>query len=361
MPADYPLLFRSHIDRSPAVYFAYHLTEQQVVYVSPAYAQVFGAEAAHVNQDLPRWLASVHPEDNLLLQERLQQALAGEPVLDVELRLVRPQAREQWLCFSASREHLEGVVYLSGTVVDITRAKENSINAQKFNTKKDATLEILSHDLAAPLAVLQQIAEQLRWQVPDTNDATRQLLEVMERTCTDGVRLIRDFVDNEFMESVNVELKCERADLVAWLSTIMHEYTQSEWHTHLEFAFHAPTQPLYVDMDINKFQQVVNNLISNAIKFTPDGGCITVSLARQGDAALVTVADTGVGIPPALQPVLFEKFTKARRPGLRGEKTNGLGMSIIQTIVELHQGRITFKSQEGVGSSFFIQIPALSA
>ncbi|MBJ6142209.1 sensor histidine kinase KdpD [Hymenobacter sp. BT559] len=97
-------------------------------------------------------------------------------------------------------------------------------------------------------------------------------------------------------------------------------------------------------MDINKFQQVINNLVSNAIKFTPDKGRITVQLTRQGQQAVITIADDGVGIPILMQPVLFDKFTKARRPGIRGEKTTGLGMSIIRTIVELHQGDISFES-----------------
>ena len=95
------------------------------------------------------------------------------------------------------------------------------------------------------------------------------------------------------------------------------------------------------------------------MKFTPDGGTIRVSLARRDTAVLLTIADTGVGIPAALQAGLFEKFTKARRTGLRGEKSTGLGMSIIKTIVDLHQGRIWLDSTEGQGTTFYIELPAL--
>jgi two-component system sensor histidine kinase VicK len=93
---------------------------------------------------------------------------------------------------------------------------------------------------------------------------------------------------------------------------------------------------------------VFNNLISNALKFTPDVGTIRVRLAQREARAVVTVADTGVGIPEKLQPGLFDKFTKSRLPGLRSEKATGLGMSIIKPIVELHRGRIQFTSREGV-------------
>ncbi|MDU0372289.1 ATP-binding protein [Hymenobacter monticola] len=360
---NYPLLFSSLLDRGKAVHFAYHVQEQRVVYVSQAYELVIGGRQDTVNEELPGWLARIHPDDLRHLRQRLPHALLGELVQDVEVRVMQPDGRIQWLCFSAAREELrDGQVYLSGTVLDMTRSKETSLNAQKFNTKKDATLEILSHDLAAPLALLQQLTEELRHEAQGrATEAMQQLLQLMQRTCTEGVNLIRDFVDNEFLESANVVLHQERTDLASWLATIMEEYQRSERHTHLRFAFEAPAQPVYVCLDINKFQQVINNLISNAIKFTPDGGCITLRLEQCAGRAVVRVADTGVGIPEPLQPVLFEKFTKARRPGLRGEKTTGLGMSIIQTIVELHAGTIRFTSREDQGSVFIIDIPALPA
>jgi two-component system sensor histidine kinase VicK len=362
MPADYSPLFRSFLERSSTVYFSYRVADGQVVYVSPSYEQVFGDPAAHVNEDLPHWISRIYPDDLVLLRQHMAQVLAGELVQQVDVRVSQADGSTQWLQLAACRECLaEDDVYLSGTVEDITRIKEIRINSEKFNTKKNATLEILSHDLAGPLVLLQQLTEHVRAESHAASDSVLHLLQLMERTCTDGVNLIRDFVDNEFMESANVELKRDRADLVAWLGTLLEEYQRSEWHTHLQFDFTAAEQPIYVSFDINKFQQVINNLISNAIKFTPDGGRISVTVARQGPLALITVADTGVGIPEQSQSELFERFTKARRPGLRGEKTNGLGMSIIQTIVDLHQGRITFESTEGQGTTFTVALPALPA
>ncbi|GAA4498878.1 hypothetical protein GCM10023172_16650 [Hymenobacter ginsengisoli] len=362
MSVDYPALFRSFLERSSTVYFSYRVADGQVVYVSPAYEQVFGDPAAHINEDLPLWLARVYPDDLVLLREQMTQVLDGKAVEQLEIRINQADGGTQWLCLAACPEYLaEGELYLSGTVKDITRDKVVSINAEKFNTKKNATLEILSHDLAGPLALLQQLTEHLRAESPMASESALHLLRLMERTCLDSVNLIRDFVDNEFMESANVELKRERSDLVAWLGTLLEEYQRSDWRTRLQFDYKAAEQPIYVSYDSNKFQQVVNNLISNAIKFTPDGGRISVGVVRQGSLALITIADTGIGIPAKLQAELFERFTKARRPGLRGEKTNGLGMSIIRTIVELHQGQITFKSVEGEGTTFTIALPALPA
>lgn len=356
MPS-YPPALHSFLERDLAVYFVYDQTNQRLTYVSEPYAQLIDQPAPAQVSDWSDWLPGLHLDDARYLQQQLAPVPADVQVF--ELRRYRPDASLQWLCLSVCHVVDATGPCWSGRVEDVTRAKEMSIHAQKFTTKKDATLEILSHDMAAPLVLLQQLTEHLRWEEKEAGEPAQQLLTLMERTCAQGLNLIRDFVDHEFLVSVNITLKRERTNLVAWLATIMEEYQRSTPHTRVLFAFHAPPQPLYVEVDINKFQQVVNNLVSNALKFTPDGGRISVSVALEAGQAIVTVADTGIGIPQTLQAGLFERFTKARRPGLRGEKTNGLGMSIIQTIVALHQGTITFASQEGVGTTFTIALPAL--
>jgi two-component system sensor histidine kinase VicK len=358
---DYLTLFRSFLARRSEILFAYDVAARQVVYVSEAYEQLTGDPADHVPEDWPHLLTAVHPDDWQYLCQQVAQAGPGALVEDVELRLER-HVDTQWLRVSVQQvADAEGQLFVLGAVRDITAEKAVALNAQKFSTKKDATLEILSHDLAGPLALMQQLADQLRYELPEANAMTHQLLDLMQRTCQQGTDLIRDFVDAEFLESANVELKTERADLAAWLGQAMQEYQQSEQLTQLHFEYTPYTQPLYVHFDVNKLQQVLNNLVSNSIKFTPDGGYIRVRLERHGTYARITVADTGVGIPAGLQPLLFEKFTKARRPGLRGEKTTGLGMSVIQTIVGLHHGRIWFDSTEGHGTSMYVEVPALAS
>ena len=103
--------------------------------------------------------------------------------------------------------------------------------------------------------------------------------------------------------------------------------------------------------------QVINNLISNSIKFTHDGGIISVSIEDKQDTVLFTVADNGIGIPAKYHDKLFDKFTKARREGLKGEPSTGLGMSIIKTIVEWNDGKIWFDSKENEGTTFYIELP----
>jgi two-component system sensor histidine kinase VicK len=357
---DFHPLFHAFVARHNDVHFVYDVSARRIVYVSEAYEQLTGDPAAHIDDDWPHLVACIHPDDWEHLRQQLAQVGPDQLVQDAELRLQRGQ-RLQWLSVTVGPVQVpEQPSYLVGAVRDITPTKEAAINAQKFNTKKDSTLQILSHDLATPLVLLQQLTEELRSTSGQVGEPVQQLLELMERTCRQGLTLIHDFVDQEFLESSNVELKWERSELVFWLGTIMEEYARSEHHTHLRFTYEAPDQPVYVLLDVNKFLQVVNNLVSNAIKFTPAGGRISLRLEARDGQAWLSVTDSGVGIPENVQPLLFDKFTKARRPGLRGEKTTGLGMSIIQTLVGLHQGHLTFESTEGLGTTFTIALPLSS-
>jgi two-component system sensor histidine kinase VicK len=305
-------------------------------------------------------LARLHPDDQPYLANCWRRWGRGRlEEKEVEFRLMKADGSEQWLSLSPhyhQRDRESGL--LGGFLTDVTDRKEYIANADKFNAKKNATLEILSHDLAGPFVMLQQMAEYVGEQIGSLqNERLNEMIRIMQTTCQQSVDLIRDFVDQEFLASANVELKLERVDIVERMQHIMESYEQSEDLVAKHFALRAAQRPIYIRLDVNKIMQVLNNLLSNAVKFTPDGGHITLSVFEQAGRVHFSVADDGIGIPEAYHDVLFERFTKARRPGLRGEKTTGLGMSIIKTVVELHRGRVWFESAEGKGSTFYVELP----
>lgn len=146
-------------------------------------------------------------------------------------------------------------------------------------------------------------------------------------------------------------------NLTARLKEVIEQYQQSEKKIKKVFRLHAAQPDIYLPIDDLKLMQAINNLLSNAIKFTPAGGVITLSLEEQKETVLIKVEDNGIGIPGKYQDCLFDKFTPARRPGLLGKPSVGLGMSITKAIVEWHQGRIWFRSEEGKGTIFYIELP----
>ncbi|UPL49248.1 PAS domain-containing sensor histidine kinase [Hymenobacter sublimis] len=360
---DYAHLFAPLAAHDSVVYFCYCPTQQRVLYVSEAYERELGGQVAAVNEELPGWLARLHPDDYTYLTEQLCHAATGQLVQDLELRLHTSDNKTQWLCLTAvgylpGGGNATGGMLISGHLRDVTAARAMVELANRYQVKKNSMLEILSHDLAAPMVLVQQMSGYIKEKVEGLHDEQLNvMLEEMHLICQQGVNLIRDFVDQEFMESSQVDLHLTRIDLAERLRILVANYQEREQATARHFSFETSHPSIYAEIDENKFLQAINNLLSNSLKFTPDGGLLRVTLRQQPTRLVITVTDTGIGIPRDVQPELFERFTPARRPGLRGEKSTGLGMSIIKTIVELHQGRIWFESEEGRGTTFFIELP----
>jgi two-component system sensor histidine kinase VicK len=351
--------FQYLIEEIPSVFFVYDLESQRITYVNKAYEQLWNGHREQVNEEFPNLLARLHPDDQEYAADCFSRLAAGRLRENVELRLLTPNEQVQWICVRASSyQPTDAPTSVAGFIDDITVEKAYYQNAEKFNTKKNSTLEILSHDLAGPLRLMQSLTEQLSEQLRTYADPhLHELLRIITTTCRESADLIHDFVDNEFFESSNVELRRERVNLVERVGIMVDNYIRTEKTIALSFSLETSAPAIYASIDENKFLQVLNNLVGNAIKFTPNGGHIRVGLSESPDHVLVTVADNGIGIPVELQAGLFDKFTKARRTGLRGEKSTGLGMSIVQTIVLLHEGRIWFESQPGQGTTFYIELP----
>jgi len=349
---DFLLTFTEGTDQ---VIFAYDITSNQFTFLNPAFEKIWGKRRKGIMDDSAA-LWKIHPEDKLYVQQNYHELLEGVLINDIEFRIKLRNNIEKCVCLKprVTEDHL-----IIGSVQDITAQKQYTDVLKKYSDKKNAILNILSHDLAGPLANIQTLSAML------SNDTKaeinhvqiRQVINIIERSSKQGTQLIQDFIKQEFLDSANVELIKSRVDLVNKVKETMQEYWLSPLLTQKTFHFLPSTETIYLNLDDNKFMQVINNLVSNAIKFTPDGGEITVSLEEKEDTVLISVADTGIGIPEKHHATLFEKFTRARRPGIKGEPSVGLGMSIIKTIVEWHQGKIWFESQENKGTTFYIELP----
>lgn len=346
-------------ERTSQAIFSYDVKENHFTYLNPAFDQIWEKSRKSVLEDPALLLAAVHPSDKDYLVKEYKKIISGEIKQDVEFRIILSDKSVKWLRLKA---FLDGVAHESTTVAgcleDITTSKEKDEYTKKFMAKKNSVLAILAHDLAGPLNNINlassYVAESDKViEDPELHDMIDSIRQTSERS----LRLIREFVDQEFLESTNVGVVKRRCDMVENLKEIIKEYKGSEHYIRKHFKLICSDDPIYMQVDDIKLRQAINNLISNAIKFTPDNGEITVGIEEQQEMVLITVADNGIGIPDKYQDILFEKFTKARRKGLKGEPSNGLGMSIIKTIVEWHGGKIWFKSQENKGTTFFIQLP----
>jgi len=337
--------------------FLYHVSQKRFTYLNPSFQNVWGQPSQKYLDAPALLLDDVHPEDVGYVKSNYQSVVIDKIPVVAEFRILVGQDQIRWINLAALLVEEEGERYLAGYAEDITKSKVYLNTLLKYSAKKNSTLEVLSHDLAAPFANIIGLVDLLERRGQRDNPQVMQLLNHISNDAQRGTHLIQAFVTNAFLESSKVEIQKIRTDIVQRVKEVMASYQEGERLIEKQFELVAPSEPHYIFIDDVKFLQVINNLVSNAIKFTHGNGTITVTVEKRGTQTYFSVADNGIGIPEEHKPILFEKFTKARRPGIRGEQPVGMGMSIIRNIVELHNGKIWFESTEGVGSVFHVLIP----
>jgi len=342
--------------RSKLKMFCYDIAAERFVFLNPAFTEFFG----HTIQKSSPYglLEMIHPDDRQLVKNSIHECLQNNQVEDIECRIIR-KGHERWLRVDAYlTKKADGSRSIIGHAEDITLFKEHWYALNKHNTKKNAVLNILSHDLAGPIGLIGNLTELLvKETLPLNNPKIDNTLKIVNKVAKRSITLIRNFINTEFVESEAVKLLKRRVELVTKISEATIDYFQMEQDLNLKFAVKANKEAVYVEIDEDKFMQVIHNLISNSMKFTPDEGEISIFIEEQDFAVVLKVSDNGIGIPEKYHQTLFDKFTLARREGLKGQPSTGLGMSIIKTIVEWHQGKIWFESEVGRGTTFYIELP----
>jgi len=344
---------------SSDIHFIYSVEFKEFRFVNHAFEQVWGVPSSGILHDPGKLLGNIREEDRAHVVANYHDFLHRPDVRKLEFRIIVENKDEKYVRLTVFPIEEDGkVATVAGVIEDVSVIKRNIFYSEKINARKDSVLEILSHDLKGPLGTISMLASNIRREVAVAgSESLRKTVQFIQDMCQRNIDLIRGLVEQEFLESVDVGIRKERADIVWEIQDFVQYYKNSESVINKTFVLTSSHPKIYIHIDSLKLMQVVNNLISNAIKFTHDGGVITINVQDSDNHVLLSIADNGIGIPKAVQPYLFEKFTKARRRGLNGEDTVGLGMSIIETIVNLHQGNIKFESEEGVGTTFYIQLP----
>lgn len=245
-----------------------------------------------------------------------------------------------------------------GYAEDITEEVEFQQNILLHNAKKNAILNILSHDISGSLATIKNLTELASDNVKNNDYKSIELvLDSINDICYSNMSLIKSFLKKEFITSLSIPLNLVRTDLVICLKNFLNQYSAMESTTGIKFILKYQSLSLLLNLDEDKFIQVMNNLISNSLKFTPTGGKITISLTDLGEKVNITVKDTGIGIPKEKKSQIFNKFNTFKRPGINGESSNGIGLWVVKTVVEWMGGNIKCESVENQGCEFIIDLP----
>ena len=229
-------------------------------------------------------------------------------------------------------------------------------HTDELNRLKDEFLATLSHELRTPLAAVLGWSRML---ATGTLDETKQshAIEAIERNAQAQARIVDDILDVARGMSGNVRVELEHVDLVSLAQRSVEAIAPTAVAKKIRVDVRG-REPITIAADPNRLQQVVWNLLSNAVKFTPAGGQVTVDVSANDGFAVLTVTDTGVGIPPEFLPYVFDKFRQADASFTRQHGGLGLGLAIARHLIELHGGSIEARSAgEGNGATFVVRLP----
>jgi signal transduction histidine kinase len=216
----------------------------------------------------------------------------------------------------------------------------------------------VSHELRTPLTILRgslEVALEEERPAEEYREAIgNALLEVRHLT-----RLSQNLLFLTRGESGRVTLSFANLDLVKFASDVVKDLAIASADRGLELTVETPKKPIYVFADAGRLQQVMHNVLENAMRYTETGGKIVVRIEAAPGEALVSVSDTGVGIPEADLPYVFERFFRSKGSRATNPGGSGLGLSIVRWIVEAHKGKVTVESQLGKGSTFTVRLPVI--
>lgn len=226
----------------------------------------------------------------------------------------------------------------------------------ELDRAKTAFFSNVSHEFRTPLTLIQGPVAELLSRTSEFDERTRQELNVVHRNAMRLTKLVNTLLDFSRIEAGRMTARYEPVDLAAVTAELASVFRSAVERAGLVFTVDCPAldEPVYLDRDM--WEKVVLNLLSNALKFTFDGS-ITVRVGRAGTDAVVTITDTGIGVPAAEMPRLFERFHRIEATHGRSNEGSGIGLALVKELVGLHGGSITVDSTEGRGTSFTVRLP----
>jgi len=366
--------FRTLVEQLPLITYidSPYSADEAATYVSPQIEQILGytLEEWHSTPDF--FVEHLHPDDRERVRESQREARQSAEPLDVEYRFIAADGRVVWLndSYTVVRDEAGKPWYTQGFAIDVTARKQAEADretllsqAQTQNERlreldrmKDEFVALVSHELRTPLTSIRGYLELLLEDADRFEQSHTDWLSVIDRNSERLLCLVEDLLLKAQVNAGKVALSVKEIDIAAIVEHSVETGTPVATARGITLVSSAvPMSP--VAADPVRLGQVVDNLISNALKFTPAGGRVELRATKRNGRARIEIADTGMGISPAEQERLFERFYRTAQAQTDAVPGVGLGLSIAKAIVEAHGGTISCESVEGAGTTFAIELP----
>lgn len=329
--------------------------------------------STHESLTRSSFLASVHPDDRSAVEVFLEESRQNGTKFEEEFRVIYSDESLEWICvegkgFASEGERLPRILGVARKITEQKRSAEDLAQvhdrekrardeAVAASRSKDFFLAFVSHELRSPLnAILGWAKILLTRQVDD--ETRKNALETIEKSARFQTKLIDDLVDSARVASGKLKLEYRPANLYEIVNASFQAQTPAAASHQIEFTFVSDIDQIPIYGDAGRLQQVFGNLLSNALKFTPDGGSIAIDIHTTRDTAVVAVSDSGQGIERELLPNIFQQFAQGDISEVKRNTGLGLGLSIVNVLVEKHGGSVQAESAGlGKGSTFTVVLP----
>jgi PAS domain S-box-containing protein len=326
---------------------------------------------ANVPMSYEEAFAAIHPDD----QSRIRDAVAAATRVDdpapyaEEYRVIHPSGSVRWV-FAKGRANFAGdgplrrLVSFDGTIADITARKEAEADRERLlkrlrdqDLRKDEFLATLAHELRNPLAAA-RAAVQMMYMSDPPNADVQWARDVIDRQTVALTRLIDDLMDVSRINQGKIELKWEHVDLAKIVQDAIETSRPLIEEMGHKLTVTLPPIPVILNADLTRLTQVFQNLLNNAAKYTERAGRIDLRAELQGSDVVVSVKDTGIGIPADKLPTIFEMFSQVESALSRSQGGLGIGLNLVKRLIEMHGGSIEARSEgQSKGSEFLVRLP----
>ncbi|HXK14840.1 MAG TPA: PAS domain-containing sensor histidine kinase [Gaiellaceae bacterium] len=362
-------------EQLPGVVYTEGLQAASAMYISPRIEHLTGYSAEEWTADDNFFERVLHPDDRDRVRKAFADARERREAIVCEYRIVRPDGTCVWVNDDAGIAFDDdgAPLYIQGYMADVTerKATEASLDAEharvlelereqnerlrELDVMKDEFVALVSHELRTPLTAIQGYTELvLDGTAGEINDEQRSMLTAVDRSSARLFRLINDLLFVAQVNAGTLDVAIEDVDLAAVAREAVADARPRAAAAEVTLDFEFDLTPT-VRADRVRLGQVFDNLISNAIKFTPPGGRVGLTISMVGEEAIVVVTDSGMGMSTADQQRLFTRFFRTKAAAkIQG---TGLGLSITKAILDAHHGSISVESELGTGTSFTFTVP----
>ncbi len=322
------------------------------IFVNQKFCDIFGYKKEEL-LGMKFWKL-IHPEYREVVKERGLKRERGEKVPEqYEMKIITKDGKVKWVEIRATQIIYEGKPAVLGNLIDITEEKEAervlreyAEELEKTNELKDIFIDILRHDLINPISVIEGLSK-LAFQEKSVKKLRRDLMIIAR-----NAEKIRNLIENAALlgklESKK-ELEFTQVNINDLIMEVINDFPQCEH----KIKANIPKKEIIIEAN-PIIKEIFSNLISNAIKYSPENSTIEIGLEEKEISILIYVKDQGIGIPDKYKKDIFQRFTRLKKEGVKG---SGLGLAIVKRLVELHNGRVWVEDNKPRGSIFYVELP----